>query len=191
MPTREEFEEEADTEIYEEDENSKSGFNSVKNKAKEFLGVAWYDQPHDDKNLRGALLEAREMSKQELKEQIERMYNEGSTNDSDGFQGVFSFHVTPTESSCIKEINSAAERGYGVSLMPTKNKEHYQKKLINVKNADVNTLSISNEFTERGVLELMYVTMCRTSHTYQVEFYELMETYLYHNIPELHKKIFE
>ena len=38
QPTREEIEEEADTEIYEEDENSKSGFNSVKNKAKEFLG---------------------------------------------------------------------------------------------------------------------------------------------------------
>ena len=159
-------------------------------KSKEFLSVVWANNV-DKFDFRPFIEQAKRLSIEQLKTEINRMYNQArNSNDSgsDHMNGFYIMDYSKDPKDLTRKFADDKKRGYTYSMMAQGGS--FRKRLLNTTDADLQHMMLSSEFTERGLLTMMFVMMQNMKNSDVKTFYQDMELFTADNLPELHDKIF-
>ena len=158
--------------------------------SREFLSVVWANNI-DKFDFRPFIEQAKRLSLEQLREQVFNMYQEAKNSHDSGSGHMNGFYILDYSRNPNELTNKFAQdkkRGYTYSLMAQGG--NFRKRLINTTDSDLQHMMLSNEFTERGLLTMMFVMMQNMKNSDVKTFYQDMELFTADNLPELHKRIF-
>ena len=158
-------------------------------RSKEYLSISWANAV-DRIDLKPFIKEAQKMDIGTLMSMVRALYQKGknSPSGSDDMHGFYIFRHGKDPSALVSTFESDKERGYTIGM--TAHGGSFTKKLINLQDAELEHMLLSNEFTERGLATLMYVVMSNVKNSDKRDFYEDIATFTAMHLPELHKKLF-
>ena len=156
----------------------------------EHLSIVWANNV-DKFDFRPFIEQAKRMTVEQLRNEIEKMYREAKySNDSgsDHMNGFYIMDYSKNPKDLTRKFADDKKRGYTYSLMAQGGT--FRKRLVNTTDADLQHMMLSQDFTERGILTMMFVMMQNMKNSDVKTFYQDMELFTEDNLPELHKKIF-
>ena len=157
-------------------------------RASKYLAVAWHDTTGEG-DLTLSILHAQKMTPNQLWNHIQnlRKVAEFDRDGSDQMKGVHYIAIGSSRKDVETRLKKLQQKGYEVSDMIVGDKV-VQVPIAGGK--DFEKVVISNEFSEKGFLSLMYVVMSNTANIYTTQFYNDMEAFCRYYCPGLYAKIF-
>ena len=158
--------------------------------SRQYLVVSWHDQDGES-DIIGSIAECERMSNAQILRHIKQRYAECQTEieGSGLIHGVPIVSFADTHAAAQHSIKIFNERGYTVGYSFSHGDVVRIPYSLGRNTAE--QLTISKEFSVRGMLTLLYVVMHNTTNLLSAQFYDTLEYFAYKELPYIHMQIFK